>query len=86
MKKIIKSLLVISSITFIAVSCSKGEPETLEKQLSQLKAVDFSDKGEEVLKSKTNRELGNGKKELIQIVKKSMPIDPVELVDMSNLD
>ena len=86
MKKIIKSLLVISSITFIAVSCSKSEPETLEKQLAELKPVEFPDKGEEVLQSKTNRELGNGKKELIQVVKKSMPIDPVELVDISNLE
>ena len=86
MKKIIKSLLVISSITFMVVSCSKSEPETLEKQLAELKPVEFPDKGDEVLQSKTNRELGNGKKELIQVVKKSMPIDPVELVDISNLD
>ena len=87
MKKIIKPLLVIGSITLMIVSCSKNdEPGTLEKQLTQLKAVNFPDNGDEVLQTKTNRELGNGKKELIQVVKKSMPIDPVELVDVSNLE
>lgn len=85
MKKQFLVGFVIAFTALVVSSCKKDE-ESLGERLSELKAVEFPDKGDEVINSKVNRELGGGKKELIQVVKKSMPIDPVELVDTSNLD
>lgn len=74
-------LVVIIFITF-ATSCKKDE-ESVTDKLSGLKAVVFPDKPDEVLDTKTLRDLGGGHREYLKLVKKDMPIIPVELVDES---
>ena len=75
---------IIVIIALVVTSCKKDE-NSLSDKLSGLKAVTFPEK-EEVLETKTLRELGGGQKEILQLVKKSLPVDPVNVVEDSKLD
>lgn len=82
MKKRINLALVIAMFIAFATSCKKDE-ESVTDKLSGLKAVVFPDKPDEVLETKTLRDLGGGHREFMKLVKKDMAITPVELVDES---
>lgn len=79
-------LLFVLCMALAFTACQKEDEQTFEKVLAQLKAVTFPDKGEEVVKTQEIRNLGNGKKDVMKIVRKSFPIDPVEVIDISNSD
>ena len=81
------SIVALLFITLVTFSCNKEDnTNVLNKKLSNLKSVNFKNIPDEILESKENRNLSGGGKELIQIVKKSMPIDPVEVIDETKLD
>ena len=67
-KHLLFSLVVLLFTTLIVFSCRKDTNNNNE--LFTLKAVSFKNASDEVLESKKNRDLGGGRKELIQIVKK----------------
>lgn len=89
-KHLLFSLVVLLFTTLIVFSCRKdtnnNNEDSLKNKLFTLKAVSFKNASDEVLESKKNRDLGGGRKELIQIVKKTIPIDPVEIIDETKLD
>ena len=81
------SVFALLFVTLVTFSCNKEDnTNVLNKKLSNLKSVNFKDIPDEILESKENRDLGGGRKELIQIVKKSIPIDPVEVIDETKLE
>lgn len=73
-KHLLFSLVVLLFTTLIVFSCRKdtnnNNEDSLKNKLFTLKAVSFKNASDEVLESKENRDLGGGRKELIQIVKK----------------
>ncbi|GIZ14378.1 thiol-activated cytolysin family protein [Capnocytophaga catalasegens] len=79
-------IALLIGFTAVTVSCNKSDSEDLGERLAELKAVIFPDESGEVVNSKVVRDLGNGKKEVLKEVKKSFPIDPVELIDEKNAD
>lgn len=86
MKKKFKFTMVIALLlAFVASSCKKDDNNE-SGDLSGLKAITFPENTEEVLETKTLKELGNGKKEVLQLVKKSMLVDPVNVVESSKLE
>ena len=82
-------LLNLKSVSFIAVamcvlSCNKDE--SFSDRLAGLKSVTFPEQGEQVIASKeTGRFIGN-KNEVIETVKVQQTLDPVQIVDASNLE
>ena len=82
-------LLNLKSVSFIAVamcvlSCNKDE--SFSDRLAGLKSVTFPEQGEQVIASKeTGRLIGN-KNEVIETVKVQQTLDPVQIVDASNLE
>jgi flavomodulin len=83
--KFILTAFVIVFTALVVSSCKKDE-DSLSDKLSGLKAVNFPEKSEEVLETKLLRELGDGQKEILQLVRKSMSVDPVNVVEDSKLD
>lgn len=82
-------LLNLKSVSFIAVamcvlSCNKDE--SFSDRLAGLKSVTFPEQGEQVIASKeTGRFIGN-KNEVIETVKVQQTLDPVQIVDATNLE
>lgn len=79
----------LKTLSFIAVamcvlSCNKDE--SFSDQLSGLKSVTFPEQQEQVITSKeTGRLIGN-KVEVVETVKAQKTLDPVEIVDASNIE
>lgn len=85
--KIFNPVMVLLCLCAMAiVACSKPANDDLGEKLAELKPITFPDNSGEVVSAKVIRDLGNGKKEILKEVKKSLPIDPVELIDISGLD
>ena len=79
----------LKSVSFIAVAMcmmSCDNDESFSDQLAGLKSVTFPEQGEQVIASKeTGRLIGN-KNEVIETVKVQQTLDPVQIVDASNLE
>ena len=76
MKKRINLTMVIALLIAFSVSSCRKNEDSLSDKLSGLKAVNFSEKPDEVIETKTLRDLGGGHREYLKLVKKQMPIDP----------
>lgn len=84
-KKFNFTMVIALLLAFVASSCKKDD-NSGSGDLSGLKAVTFPENTEKVLETKTLRELGNGEREVMQLVKKSMLVDPVNVVENSKLE
>ena len=82
-KRINLTMVIVLLIAFNVSSCRKNE-ESLSDKLSGLKSVTFPEKPDEVLETKTLRDLGGGHREYSKLIKKQMTVDPVELVNELN--
>ena len=69
----------------ILVGCSKEENGT-NAQLSKLKSVRFSIVEDQIVKSTPTGKVVGGKREYLNVVKKQQVLNPIELLDGSNLD
>ncbi|MFK8294879.1 thiol-activated cytolysin family protein [Capnocytophaga canimorsus] len=78
-----KNVLVVLCMALAFTACQKEDEQTFEKILARLKAVEFPDKGDEVLEIK---EIPNRDGIKMKVVRKSILIDPIEIVDISNSD
>jgi len=79
----------LKSVSFIAVamcvlSCNKDE--SFSDQLAGLKSVTFPEQREQVIASKETGRLIKNKTEVIETVKVQQTLDPVQIVDASNLE
>lgn len=85
MRQIFKKSVILVSLAIIIVACSKSE-KSLSEQLLALKAVNFAEQPEEIVFEKPTGRVIGGEMQYLQTVRKQKVLNPVEIIQPTNLD